>query len=59
MLADQLLLVMEGTYVSGQTIGAEGVGQRAAAAAADALVDAACKPPLTIRILNYKSMKRR
>jgi len=51
MLADQLLLVMEGTYVSGQTIGAEGVGQRAAAAAADALVavavgaamDAACK----------------
>jgi AcrR family transcriptional regulator len=44
MLADQLLLVLEGTYVSGQTIGAEGVGQRAAAAAADALVDAACKP---------------
>ena len=43
MLADQLLLVLEGTYVSGQTIGAEGVGQRAAAAAADALVDAACK----------------
>ena len=41
MLADQLLLVMEGTYVSGQTIGSEGVGQRAAAAAADALVDAA------------------
>ena len=32
---------MEGTYVSGQTIGAEGVGQQAAAAAADALVDAA------------------
>jgi AcrR family transcriptional regulator len=43
MLADQLLLVLEGTYVSGQTIGAEGVGQKAAAAAADALVDAACK----------------
>jgi AcrR family transcriptional regulator len=43
MLADQLLLVLEGAYVSGQTIGAEGVGQRAAAAAADALVDAACK----------------
>ena len=61
MLADQLLLVLEGTYVSGQTIGSEGVGQKAAAAAADALVDAACKArkPLTIRILNYKSMKRR
>jgi AcrR family transcriptional regulator len=43
MLADQLLLVLEGTYVSGQTIGAEGVGQKASAAAADALVDAACK----------------
>jgi hypothetical protein len=41
MLADQLLLVLEGTYVSGQTIGAEGVGLKAAAAAADALVDAA------------------
>ena len=38
--ADQLLLVMEGTYISGQTLGSEGVG-RAAAAAADALLDAA------------------
>lgn len=42
MLADQLLLLIEGTYVSGQTIGAEGVGQKAAAAAADILVEAAC-----------------
>jgi AcrR family transcriptional regulator len=41
LLADQLLLVMEGTYVSGQTLGSEGVGQ-VAAAAADALVNAAC-----------------
>jgi AcrR family transcriptional regulator len=41
MLADQLLLLIEGTYVSGQTIGTEGVGQRAAAAAADILVAAA------------------
>jgi AcrR family transcriptional regulator len=42
MLADQLLLLIEGTYVSGQTIGAEGVGQKAAAAAADILVEGAC-----------------
>jgi len=41
MLADQLLLLLEGTYVSGQTIGSEGVGEKAAAAAADALVEAA------------------
>jgi len=41
MLADQLLLLLEGTYVSGQTIGSEGVGEKAAAAAADALVKAA------------------
>src|SRR3954452_15508933 len=40
LLADQLLLVMEGTYISGQTLGSEGVA-RAAVAAADALVDAA------------------
>jgi AcrR family transcriptional regulator len=49
MLADQLLLVMEGTYVSGQTIGAEGVGQKAAAAAADALVDAAVDAACKLR----------
>jgi len=41
MLADQLLLLLEGTYVSGQTIGSEGVGEKAAAAAADVLVEAA------------------
>ena len=41
MLADQLLLLLEGTYVSGQTIGSEGVGEKAAAAAADALIEAA------------------
>jgi|1186.fasta_scaffold142755_2 AcrR family transcriptional regulator len=41
LLADQLLLVMEGSYVSGQTLGSEGAG-RAAAAAADVLVNAAC-----------------
>lgn len=46
LLADQLLLVMDGAYTSGQTLGADGVGQ-AAAAAADALVEAACRP-LTI-----------
>jgi AcrR family transcriptional regulator len=41
MLADQLLLLLEGTYVSGQTIVSEGVGEKAAAAAANVLVEAA------------------
>jgi hypothetical protein len=53
MLADQLLLLIEGTYVSGQTIGTEGVGQRAAAAAADILVAAAVNAAGEARGLEY------
>ncbi|EWY39719.1 TetR family transcriptional regulator [Skermanella stibiiresistens SB22] len=40
LLADQLHLLLDGAYTSGQTLGAEGVGH-AAPAAAEALVEAA------------------
>ena len=41
LLADQLLLVMDGAYASSQTLGSEGAG-RAAAEAAAVLIEAAC-----------------